>query len=169
MAFIQLKWCVIGVYPISTTLSPHTQEPEPELTNHMRAIVLIVRLAKFALQARLDLSTNANTISNLELCDLITDGNNSTDDFVTDAEWCYAEFAPASGDGVDIGTANTAALVDGINIMRFEVLGGELPLLEITPFLGVANHIAFELGWSCHLVGSVIFDWCQLFGNHLIS
>jgi hypothetical protein len=135
----------------------------------MRAIVLIVRLAKFALQARLDLSTNANAIPNLELCDLITDGDNSTDDFVTDAEWGYAEFAPASGNGVDVGAANTAALVDGINIMRFEVLGGELPLLEVTPVLGVANHIAFELGWSCHLVGCLIFRLVPVDREQLIS
>lgn len=52
----------------------------------MGAVVLVVRLAVFALQAGPNLSTDTNAVSNLHRGDLVTDLDSLADDLVSDAE-----------------------------------------------------------------------------------
>ena len=91
----------------------------------MRTVVLVVRLAKLALQTGTDLSTNTNTVSNLDGCHLVADFDSLADDFVTDTDWERA-FAPAASDGMDIGAADSAALNLDVDVTVFELLRFEL-------------------------------------------
>ena len=56
------------------------------LTNHMWAVVLIVRLALRAFHARLDLSANTNTISGLESLYFWSNSQNLANNLVTNAD-----------------------------------------------------------------------------------
>lgn len=91
----------------------------------MRAVVLVVSLAELALQAGPDLSSNTNTVSNLDGCHLIADLDSLADDFVTDADWERA-FAPTASDCMDIRAADAAALNLDVDVTVFKVLGFEL-------------------------------------------
>lgn len=96
------------------------------LTNHLRAVVLVVGFALRALHARLYLSTNTNTVSSLELLDLGSDSQDLADDLVADADGLCGELSPSTCNGVDIGAADTATLVLNVNIVVLEDLGREL-------------------------------------------
>ena len=52
----------------------------------MRAVVLVVRLADFALQASPDLSTDTNAVSNFDGGNLVADFDGLADDFVPYAD-----------------------------------------------------------------------------------
>lgn len=91
----------------------------------MRAVVLIVSLAELALQAGTDLSTNTNTVSNLDGCHLVADLDSLADDFVANADWKRA-FTPTSSDCMDIRTTDSAALNLDVDVTVFELLGFEL-------------------------------------------
>lgn len=99
------------------------------LTNHVGAIILLICFAELALQTRLDLSTDANTVSNFHSRDLITDFNSLANDLVTDADWEWA-VSPTASNGVDIGSANTAALNLNVNVTVFEWLWLKLWLCQ---------------------------------------
>ena len=137
-------------------------------TNHVRAIVFLICLAKFAFQARLDLSTYANSVANLDGGHLVADLDSSTDDLVTDTDGKGA-VTPAASDGVDIGAADTTALNLDVNVTVFERLWLELKrnqkfeprertgvdacfvLLKICPFALVLDHVTFECFRITHL------------------
>lgn len=91
----------------------------------MRTVVLVVGLAKFALQTGTDLSANTNTVSNLDGGHFVADFDRFTDDFMTNANWERA-FAPTASDGMDIGAADTAALNFDVDVAVFELLRFEL-------------------------------------------
>lgn len=92
----------------------------------MRAVVFIVTLALWALHARLDLGANTNAVTNLAVCDALSDCDNFSNNFVANADRTGCQFAPASGDGVDVGAADSTAFVYNINIMWFGDLGEKL-------------------------------------------
>lgn len=95
------------------------------LTNLFGAIVLIVRLAHLAVQACPDLCTHPNTISNLDSRHLIAHFDCLADNLVTNAKrkiW----FAPAAGDCVDIGAADSTCLDLDVDIIFFKGLRFEL-------------------------------------------
>ncbi len=132
------------------------------LTNHVGAVVLVVRLAKFALQTSSDLSTDANAISNLDSGHLVANLDGLADNLVANANGEGA-FAPAPIDGVDIGATDTTALDLDVDVTVFKLLWFELVqrlsmlsgvpvgrqithlfLLEVSPFALVLDHEPFE-------------------------
>ncbi len=56
------------------------------LTNHMWAVVLIIRFALWALHARLNLSSNAYTVTWLDSFDLWPDSQDLANDLVANAD-----------------------------------------------------------------------------------
>jgi len=96
------------------------------LTNHVRAVVLIVRLALGTVHARLYLSTDTNSVSWLDSLDLWPNTQNLTDDLVTHADGRDGQIAPASSNCVNIRAANATTFAFDIDIIIFEYLGGEL-------------------------------------------
>ena len=91
----------------------------------MWAVVLVVALALFALQARPYLCSNADSVANLDGLHLVTDLDGLADDLVSDTYWQRA-VAPSTVNGVDIGAADTAALDTDIDVVVIELLGLEL-------------------------------------------
>ena len=80
------------------------------LTNLMRAIILVIRLADLAFEARPNLGSNAYTIANFDRRHLVANLDGFADDFVADAKWEIGR-APSTGNGVYIGSANTAGIL----------------------------------------------------------
>jgi hypothetical protein len=72
------------------------------LTNHVRAVVLIVALAHLALHTTLNLGSNTDTITSLELLDLVTDSDDFANDLVAYTDWSGSKLSPSSSDGVYI-------------------------------------------------------------------
>lgn len=70
----------------------------------MQTIVLVVRLAYFALQTRPDLSSHSDAVSDFAERDFRTRFDDFADDFVADAER-ELSLAPAAGDSVEIACA----------------------------------------------------------------
>jgi hypothetical protein len=97
-----------------------------QLTNHVRAVVLIVRLALGTFHARLHLSAHTNTVSWLDALHLRSNSQNLPDDLVANANWCHSQISPTSSNCVDIGTANSAAFTLDIDVVVLEDLGREL-------------------------------------------
>ena len=91
----------------------------------MRAVVLVVLLADVTLQAGLNLSSHANTVSDLDGLDLVADLDRMANDFVTDAKGERAA-TPTSADGVDVTGANTASLNGNVDVVVLEWLWLEL-------------------------------------------
>ena len=135
----------------------------------MRAVVLVVRLAKLALQTGTDLSANTNAVSNLDGCHLVTDLDSLADNFMTNADWERA-FAPTASDSMDVGAADSTALNLDVDITVFELFRFELVtrlamcrseerrliiahflLLKVTPFALILDHVALERVWVWHV------------------
>ena len=66
------------------------------------AVVLLVCLALSAGEIGANLSTRADTVSDLVLGDLGSDLNDAPDDLVSDTERKRDVLAPATGNGVDV-------------------------------------------------------------------
>ena len=94
----------------------------------MRTVVLIIRLAKLALQAGADLGSHSNAVSNLDRGHFVADFDGLANDFMTDTDWERA-VTPAAGDCVDIGAADPAAFDLDVDVAVFELLRFELILL----------------------------------------
>lgn len=133
----------------------------------MRAVVLVVRFAKLALQTRTNLSANTDTVSNLDGCHLVADLDGFTDDLMTDADWERA-IAPTASDGMDIRAADSAALNFNVDVTIFELLRFELGmrsdgskainsiaadlfLLKIAPFALILDHVPLKRLWVRHV------------------
>ena len=95
------------------------------LTNHMWAIILLIRLAELAFQACPDLSADTDTVTNLDGSHLVADFNGLANDLVADTNGERA-VAPSASNGVNVGTTHTAALDLDINVTIFERFGLEL-------------------------------------------
>ena len=95
----------------------------------MRTVVLVIRLAKLALQAGADLGTNSNAVSDLDGGHLVADFDGLANDFMTNADWERA-ITPTACDCVDIGAADPAAFNLDVDITVFELLRFELILLS---------------------------------------
>ena len=93
----------------------------------MRAIILIICFAKFALQTSSNLSADTDAISNLDGGHLVADFNGFTNNLMANTDWKWA-VAPTTVDGMDIGTTNTAAFDLDIDITIFEFLGFKLEM-----------------------------------------
>ena len=160
--------CTVGIWLRISTPAWGLQTPAWMLTNHVRAIILIVRFAELALQTGTDLSANTNTVSNLDSRHLVADFNGLANNFMTDADWKWA-ITPASSDGMDIGAANSAALNLDVDVTIFEFLRFELRrwsglyyddainpisphffLFKVSPFALVFDHVALEHVWVRH-------------------
>jgi len=94
--------------------------------NHMRAIILIIRLALRTFHARLNLRSNANTISWLDSLDLRPNSQDLANDLVANADRCVSDLSPAPGDCVDVRAADAAAFVLDIDVVVLEDFGSEL-------------------------------------------
>ena len=95
------------------------------LTNHVWAIILVVVFALLAFEARPDLSADSNSVSDLDRLHLVANLDCMSNDFVADDEW-EGSFAPAAIDGVDIATADAAAVNLDIDVVVAELLWFEL-------------------------------------------
>lgn len=87
----------------------------------MGAVILVVGLAYLTLQASPNLSSDANTVSNLDSSHFIADFDGLPDDFMahTDRQAC---FSPSASDCMDITTTNTACFNLNVNISLVEGL-----------------------------------------------
>lgn len=65
------------------------------------AVVLLVRLAVVASEIGADLSTDTDAVADLDVLDLASDLDGTTDDFVAYAEG-EGSLAPSTSDGVDV-------------------------------------------------------------------
>ena len=91
----------------------------------MRAVVLLIRLAKLALQARPDLSADTNAVPDLDGAHSVTDLNGLANDFMANADWKRA-LSPSASNSVDIGATNAAAFDLDVNVTVLELLRLEL-------------------------------------------
>lgn len=91
----------------------------------MRAVILIVALALFALQTRPDLCSHADSVADFDGLHFVTHFDGMANDLVTDTDW-ERTVAPSTVNGVDIGTADTAAFDTDIDVVLVELLGLEL-------------------------------------------
>lgn len=96
-----------------------------QLTNLMRAVVLIIRLAHFTLQTRPDLSANADPVSHLDSGDFVADFDGLADYLVAHAKG-QVGLSPAAGNGMDIRSADPAAFDLDVDVPVIEWLGFEL-------------------------------------------
>jgi hypothetical protein len=94
--------------------------------NRVGAVVLLVRFAVVAREVSTDLSTNASAIANLYVLNLGADSDDLADDLVAYTERKRDVLAPAAGNSVDVGGADTAGIDGDINIVLFELLEGKL-------------------------------------------
>lgn len=99
--------------------------------NLVWAVVLVIGLALWALQARPDLSSDTDTISHLDSGDLVSNLDGLSNDFVTSTNsWVlvYGKLAvaPTASDCVDIGTADTTGVNENVDISITELLWLEL-------------------------------------------
>jgi hypothetical protein len=92
----------------------------------MWAVVLVIGLALWALHARLNLSTNTYTLSRFDCLDFRSHSKDFANDFVSNAKRLVWHSTPATGNGMDIRSTDTAAFVDDINIVFLEIFGSEL-------------------------------------------
>lgn len=91
----------------------------------MRTIVLVVALALRALETGPDLGADTDTIALLDVLDGLADLDRLPDNLVAYADRGMG-LAPAAGDGVDIGTADAAALNLDVDVVVAKDLGLEL-------------------------------------------
>jgi hypothetical protein len=89
------------------------------------AVILVVALALWALQAGPDLSTNTDSVADLDSLDLGADLDGMTNNFVTDADR-HGSFTPAAVDSVDIGAADATAFNLDVDVIVTKLLGLEL-------------------------------------------
>lgn len=113
--------------------------------------------------------TNWYLLNSLDGRDVFANLDGSTNDFVTNAQR-ERSLAPASSDRVHVGAADTAALNGNVNVTvlkgleleldwrsamqlgaKVEKSGRYLLLLEVGPFLLVADHKALGSLWVRHL------------------
>lgn len=91
----------------------------------MWAIVLVVRLALLALQASMNLSTNTDTVADLDGRHLRSDLDGLTNNFVSYADR-KVHITPATSDSVNVGTTYTATFNLDIDIVLAEAFRLEL-------------------------------------------
>jgi len=121
-----------------------------ESVDGIRAVVLLVGLAVGAGQVGLNLRTDTDTVTFLDGLHVLADPDSLANDLVADAER-HRSVTPAAIDGVQVRSADTAALNGDIDIAVLEGLELELLLLEVLPFLLVFNHEASGGLWVRHL------------------
>jgi hypothetical protein len=119
------------VYDTVCTARPRSRLP----TNHVWAVVLVIALALLALQARPDLSSNTDTVSDLDAGHLVADLDSMANDLMANADR-KRNFTPTTGDGMNIRAADTAALDLDVDVVWAELLGFELWLLSVLKSTG---------------------------------
>jgi hypothetical protein len=58
-----------------------------KLTDLVRAVVLVIAFADFALEASRDLSSNSDTVTDFYCVDFVADLDGRSDDLMANAEW----------------------------------------------------------------------------------
>ena len=91
----------------------------------MHAVGLIVVLALFALEAGIQLRTEAHALAGFHQRDFGPDSQGLANDLVADGQR-EVLVAPAAADGVHIGAADPAGLDLDLDIIVFEWLGRDL-------------------------------------------
>lgn len=109
-----------------------------------RAVILVVHLARLALQARADLRAHPDAISGLELLDVVSDARHGADDLMARNERELA-LAPALRERVHVGAAHAAMCDSELDIVRFEGLRLEVDDCEILPLIWVCARVTLTL------------------------
>jgi hypothetical protein len=86
------------------------------------AVVLLVGFAVVAREVGTNLGTNAGAVANLDVLDRGSDLDDLANDLVAYTERERDVLAPAAGDGVDVGSADTAGIDGDVNIVLFKLL-----------------------------------------------
>lgn len=95
------------------------------LTDFLGTVVLVVCLARLALETGPDLCANSDTIADLYSRDLVADLDGPANDFMAYTQR-HRSVAPTSIDGMDVGPTNTTAFNFDIDIPLLELLRLEL-------------------------------------------
>jgi hypothetical protein len=74
--------------------------------NGLSTVVLIVRVTPITIQTRQDLSSNTNSLSDLEFGNIFTDMSDFSNDLVSWNNPFGAQGTPTAGDGVNIRSTN---------------------------------------------------------------
>lgn len=134
------------------------------------AVIFLVGLAVVAGQVCLNLRTDTGTVTDFDGLHILSDLDDLSHDLMADADWKRA-FTPASVDGVNVGTADAAAVNGDVDVTVFEWLELELPLLSVTsngfscrrtnllllevlPFRLILDHETGGILWIRHLCWS---------------
>lgn len=84
--------------------------------NLVLAVRLVLILALAALQARVDLSTDTDSLADLCKSDFRTDPDDLADDFMSDGQRVWA-VTPVTADGVTVTGADTAAFCLDVDVV----------------------------------------------------
>ena len=74
--------------------------------NGLGTVVLVVRVTPITIQTRQDLSSDTDSLSDLEFGNIFTDVGDLSDDFVSWNDPFGAQRTPTTSDGVDIRSTN---------------------------------------------------------------
>lgn len=121
------------------------------------AVRLVLVLALAALQARVYLRTNTNSLANLGQRHLGADADDLANDFVSHRQRVGA-VAPIAADGVAITGTDTAALCLDIDIIVAKGSGLPRALLKLEPLASAGGLEAGKLVGNCHLE---LFSCCM--------
>jgi hypothetical protein len=99
------------------------------LTDLVRAVVLLSGFADFALQATPYLSTDTDSVAELDSCHQRASFYDCSNYFVADAERKIFDFSPTSSESMDIGSAHTTGFDFNIYIERIKFLGFKLEII----------------------------------------
>lgn len=94
------------------------------------AVVLVISLARAAVQARPDLRANTDAVADVDALDIRADADGVADDLVADDERELG-LAPAAGERVHVRGADTAVRDRDLDVILVEVFRLELFYFEI--------------------------------------
>ena len=130
-----------------------------ESVDGVRTVVLLVGLAVGAGQVCLNLRTDTDTVTFLDGLDILANPDSLANDLVANAER-HRSITPAAIDGVQVRSADTAALNGDIDVavlesLELELLGSSVSERLLTRDYFTARHTSCFLK-SCHFFWSSI-------------
>lgn len=99
-------------------------------------------MARYAFTTRIDLGTDADSVANLDVLDVLADLGGDANDLMTRNAEVVLQRAPTTGDGMDIRTADTTVGDSNVDIVVSLLLEVEIVDLEVGPILGVGDTVS---------------------------